>query len=75
MPRMSDVMTLDGATEAAAVAWYADERVPPAFARCHPLVVAQARRLSGGDWRRCVLDDAGSIVVHHSPMWQREATE
>jgi hypothetical protein len=59
-----------------ALAWYAnDDRIPSAFESCHPLVIAQARRISGGDWRRCVRDTDGGIIVHAEPKWQREASE
>lgn len=70
MPKFSEVadVNID-----AAQAWYDDdERVPTAFARCHPLVIAQARRMSGGDWRRCVVESDGGIVVHHDAKWQSD---
>lgn len=73
VPTISETMSAQ-ALEGAALAWYLDEtRVPQAFRRCHPLVIATARDMCGGDWRRCVLDADGAIVVHAEPKWQPES--
>ena len=49
--------------------WYAKDRVPKGFRDCDPLVLRSVKRLSGGDWRRCVVESPMSVVVHRSIMW------
>ncbi len=55
-----------------AVQWYREMPMPEAFQACHPAVIRRAKRMCGGDWRRCVLDNDGGIVVHKKIMWQYE---
>lgn len=75
MARVGDVV--DAAEQIArdAARWYADNEVPQAFRGLHPRVLATVRRLSGGDWQRCVVDIDGSVVVHNSRQWHRTKSE
>jgi hypothetical protein len=69
----TDVVRLANKIEKDAVNFYLQKRVPVAFQRLHPLIVARAHLESGGDWRRCVADNDGTITVYNHPMWQPEA--
>jgi hypothetical protein len=69
---VSQSAMLDDAIIQRAAAWYSKQSaVPPAFRGCSPLVLREAKRIAKGDWRRCVVDDDGSITVHNNPVWSR----
>ena len=72
MPTLGDVMKLGRRIEKDATGWYSAHRVPEAFRRAHPMVVARAALESGEDWRRCVIDDDGSITVFNHIVWTPE---
>lgn len=52
-----------------AVDWYIQTRVPRRFVGAHPLVLARAKAIAGGNWQRCVLDEDGSITIYNHPQW------
>lgn len=52
-----------------AVTWYRHTRMPKAFRTAHPRVIEEVERICDGDWRRCVIEQDGSIVVHNRPVW------
>lgn len=72
MPKFHDLSSLSAAVTADAAQWYTENRVPVAFRHLPPKVVREAYRLADGDWRRCVTDDDGQIVVYNQPMWTPE---
>jgi hypothetical protein len=49
--------------------WYQEHQIPQAFQDHHPMVLVAVERISGGDWRRCVTDDDGSITVYNYRVW------
>lgn len=73
MDRFSDVMRLSEQIQADAVAFYQSARVPRAFRRAAPMILARAAIECGGDWTRCVIDDDGSITVYNRPQWEPTA--
>lgn len=72
MPKLRDLSSLGPSITVDAARWYSENRVPVAFRHLPPKVIRQAYRLAGGDWRRCVTDDDGQIVVYNHPMWTPE---
>lgn len=74
MPTLGEVMNLGARIERNATDWYTVHRVPVAFQRAHPMVLARAALESGEDWRRCVIDPDGSITVFNHAVWTPEVT-
>ena len=69
MAKVRDLTSLSASVIADAAVWYVENRVPVAFRSLPPKVLREAYRLADGDWRRCVTDDDGQIVVYNRPMW------
>lgn len=69
MARIADLTDVTDEVIERAVEWYAHTDVPPTFRRLNPLAVRTAIKLAGGDWRRCVANEDGSITVANRPVW------
>jgi len=52
-----------------AASWYA--QVPPAFLKADPMVLTEARKLSKGNWQKCIVDRDGSIIVCRTVVWSK----
>lgn len=52
-----------------AAGWY--DEVPKPFKKADPLVLATARKLSGGNWHKCIIDPDKSIIVCRNVVWEK----
>ena len=71
MARVSDTTTLARTVTDRAVKWYADNGVPKAFRNVDPVILKEVIRLNGGDWRRCITDGDGSVIVCRNVQWTK----
>lgn len=69
MAAIARTTDLDQRVVEQAAAWYPDNPVPEPFRGIDPAVVRRAAGLSAGDWRRCLTDGDGTIVVCKHPVW------
>jgi hypothetical protein len=51
------------------VKWYQDNDIPEVFRAQHPIVLEAIAEICGNDWRRCVLELDGSVVIYNRQMW------
>ena len=70
MPTVREITSLAETIASDLAKWYEDNSVPCAFRPLSPLVVARAAILCEGDWRRCVTDGDGSLIVYDKPHWE-----
>jgi len=52
-----------------AAGWY--NQVPKAFLGADPMVLQTAKKLSGGNWHRCIAERDGSIIVCRTVVWTK----
>lgn len=55
------------------VRWYGELRVPQAFRGLPGPVLDHLIAVTGGDWRRCVIDEDGVVMIYNGPAWERTA--
>ena len=50
--------------------WYAKPRAPIGLKEARPALLRHAELACGGDWRRVVMDEDGSLTILNKPAWQ-----
>lgn len=62
---------LDARIVGEAAAWYQDNlhHIPEPFRQLEPAVLRRAVGLCRGDWRRCITDGDGTVIVCKHPVW------
>jgi len=71
MPKLGETTGLDQKFIEDAAKWYRENHIPQAFRDLPKILLKEVKRLSGGQWNRCVVDEFGSVTIYNNPQWQR----
>lgn len=71
MTQVKASATLADGLIAGSADWYAGRRIPKEFAGLPRSVLDHLIAETGGDWRRCVVEQDGTVTVYNAPIWER----
>lgn len=71
MAKLGESTGLDQKFIDQAVEWYAENHVPQAFRDLPKILLKEVKRISGGQWNRCVVDEFGTVTIYNHPQWVR----
>lgn len=69
MVRIYESTNLADVMQTRAAEWYKRNVLPRAFRNTDPKILLHAAKLADGDWRRCIIEDDGSITVCNNQVW------